>query len=129
MSSQASRPAATGEGAAPADALEEPQIRKFGQTKAAADRNLPRFVLSDLEGEAVVIHSCEPFDGKFGLGYRVVITRTVTGERGVLLGHWSVLSKLLESMVENDELPVEAVIVKAEGKRYFDLADSESTEV
>jgi hypothetical protein len=129
MPSQVSRLAATGEGAAPADEAQEPQIRKFGQTVAAADRNLPRFVLGEMVGETVIVHSVESFDGKFGPGYRVVITRTATGERGVLLGHWSVISKYLKSMLQNDELPVEAQIIRVEGKRYFDLADTGEPEV
>lgn len=98
-------------------------FKSFNQTQAGQDRQLPRFKLGDLEGETIIIHGVEPFSGKFGSGLRVVITLEGTGERGVLLGHWTVLGKYLEAMQAANDLPVYCKVVKAQGKRYFDFAD------
>lgn len=106
----------------PADALPA-GVKGFGQTQAGAERLLPRFKLSDLEGEAITIFSVEDFIGKFGPGYRVVVARAHTGEKGVLLGHWTVIGKYLQRLQSDGDLPVVARVVRAAGKRYFDFED------
>jgi len=98
-------------------------VKTFGQTAAGAEKLLPRFKLSDLDGESITVLKVEDFAGRFGPGYRVVIIRESTGEKGVLLGHWTVIGKYLESMQADGDFPVSCQVVKAQGKRYFDFAD------
>ena len=98
-------------------------VKSFGQTQAGAERLLPRFKLSDLDGETITVQKVEDFNGKFGPGYRVVVIRESTGEKGVLLGHWTVIGKYLEAMQADGDLPVSCKVFKASGKRYFDFAD------
>jgi hypothetical protein len=123
MGQENSRQATSGEVAAPAYDAKGRAIKPFGQTQAAADHQLPRFRLSELEGNTIVIHSVEDFAGKFGPGFRVVITVGDSGERGVLLGHWTVIGKYLTRLQEDGDLPVSARVIKAQGKRYFDFED------
>lgn len=99
------------------------KLMHWSETQASADDRLPRFRLSDIEDNEIVITAVEPFTGKYGAGSRVIFTHVATGERGVLLGNWTVIGKYLARLQANGELPVKVKIVKAQGKRYFDFAD------
>jgi hypothetical protein len=123
MSSATSRMATSGEVAGPQYDQQGREIKPFGQTQTGSERMLPRFKLSDLEGKTLIITGVEDFDGKFGPGFRVVCNVQETGERGVLLGHWTVIGKYLVRLKEDGDLPVSVKLVKAAGKRYFDFDD------
>jgi len=123
MNDENDRRMVSGEAAGPATLSRLVGVKSFGQTAAGAEKLLPRFKLGDLEGESITIMSVEDFAGRFGPGFRVVVMRESTGEMGVLLGHWAVIGKYLARLQADGDLPVSCLVVKAQGKRYFDFAD------
>ena len=123
MTNQVSRMATPGEGPVQVVDSQGRVVKPFGATAAGSERQLPRLKLSELEGKTLIITGVESFEGRFGPGFRVVCNVQDTGDRGVLLGHWTVIGKYLTRLLEDGDLPVSVRLVRAAGKRYFDFAD------